>query len=160
MASSAFSKALANKKASIAKMADVKAGNREYVLPNIDPGPYTFAVDAECGVTDNKNVPYVKFNWSIQTPGDFYGKGNNTVFWLDGDKPDQVDKTFERLAKTFMALLDLTEVNVEDPQDIEQLVDMVNDDKTLCEGKLTTWESEAGKKGFNVYFNKRVAAVA
>jgi hypothetical protein len=158
MASSAFSKALANKKESIAKMREVEA--KVFTLPNIPKGNYTLAVDAEAGVTENKGVPYVKFNWTIQDEGEYFGKSSNTIFWLDGEDDDRVDNEFKYLAKAFMALLDLAEVNVDDPQDIEQLVDMVNNDKVYCEASIQPWESASGKKGFRVYFNKKVAVEA
>lgn len=159
MASSAFSKALAGKKASIEKMRNSKP-KQGYTPPKIENGNYIFAVDAECGVTEAKGVPYVKFNWSIQDEGEYFGKSNNMIIWLDGFRDDESeDKTFDRLAKTFMALLDLEEVNVEDPQDIEQLVDMVNQEKIYCRGNLSNWTSSTGKTGFNVYFNKKVEAV-
>lgn len=160
MATSQFSKALANKKQAMAKMREVE--QKVFTLPTIADGEYTFAVDAECGVTDNKGIPYVKFNWSVQDEGPAFGKGNNQIFWLDGDDEEQVEKTFQRLAGAFMSLLDLTEVTVDDPQDIEQLVDMVNDEdnKTYATGKLSNWTSASGKKGFNLYFKKRVAVEA
>jgi hypothetical protein len=155
MASSAFSKALASKKAAIQKMNEVE--HVEYKPPVIPEGIYILAVDAEAGVTEKAGAPYVKLNWTIQDAGEEFGKSSNSIYWLDNNDEEQEAKTYQRLSRAFQALLDLEEVNVEDATDIEQLVDMVNDEKTYCTAKISSWQSKDGKKtGFNVYFKKRV----
>lgn len=156
MASSAFVNALKGQKAAIKKMRDAQP-KEGYVRPKIDKGTYILAVTAEAGITPNKEVPYVKFNWEVQDEGEFQGKGANHAIFLDGDDQDKVDKNFESLSLAFRALLDLEEVDINDAADIEAYVDAVNKQKVYCRSKVYPWGNDE-KGGFNVYFLERLEA--
>ncbi len=153
MASSAFVKAMSGSKAAIRKMKDAKP--REYTRPSIENGTYIFAVDAEIGVTPNKEAPYIKFNWSIQDDGPEKNKSSNSVFFTQNDDPDKEAQTLDNLALAFKALLDLEELNVQDAVDLEDLVAKVNEEKCYCRGKLKNW-GDSEKGGFNVYFQEKL----
>lgn len=153
MASSAFVKSLAGSKSSIKKMRDVQP--KEYSKPDIENGTYIFAVKAEAGVTPKKEVPYVKFEWSIQDEGPEFGKSDQSTFFLEGDDPEKVEKNFESLGLAFKALLNAADLDISDAADIELLVDAVNKEKCYARGNLKKWVS-GDKFGYNVWFKERL----
>jgi hypothetical protein len=157
MASSAFTKAVAGKKRAMQKMKEVERNT--FQQPTIEDGTYILGVTGECGVTEEKGVPYVRLDWVIQDEGPENGKGYQTTFWLENEDQEKEDKQFEILAKALLAILDVEEVNVEDAVDIEQYVDVINQGKSFVRTKIVTKESANGKKYINTYFQRRVEVV-
>ena len=156
MASSKFNASLKGRKKNFDSMKN--AERRGFVLPTIEDGTYIFKVTAECGNSPKKDVPFVKLTWKIQDDERYFNTGSDTVFWLDGDNEEIVDRNFENLALALKALLDIEELVVEDATDIEHFVSMVNEADTYCRGRLNNWEA-GEKRGFNVYFNEKVNEV-
>lgn len=153
MASSDFTRAMAGKKAAIQKMREVQKNNFEQ--PTIQDGTYVVGVAANCGSTE-KGVPYVRIDWVIQDEGEQNGKGWNATYWLDDEDPERDERNYSNLARAFMAILDVEEVCLDDGADIEQLIDMINQEKIYVKAKIVTKDGKNGKKYINTYWQKRV----
>lgn len=157
MASAAFVKALEKKK-NMSKMLNAsKEAEKKgaYTLPEIRDGSYICAVRAECGVTPNKNVPYVKFLWSIVDDSEFNGKGADKTIFLGDDDEARCEKAFTSLGKSFKILLDTDELDIQSAADVPALVDAINADKIYARTAIKRWE-KGDKWGYNVFFNERV----
>jgi len=159
MASTEFIKALKNKSAAKAAMKSLnsaEAGGGGFQVPDVPDGVYIMAVKAECGITPNKAIPFVKLNWEIVDDTDYKGSKSNMTYFLEAENEDQLEMTFSSLGRAFKVLLGTENLDLEDAADIAGVVDQINDEDVYSECRVKNWKGKNDKKGINVYFNKRV----
>lgn len=157
MASSQFAKSLAKRKTTAkllqkAKEAEVNSG---FEIPEIEDGKYVARIKAESGQTPKKDVPFVSFQWTIVDDSPFHGKGYNQTFFLENEDYEKLEKTYERMGKSFKAILGTSEIDLETPEDIEDRIADINEQKPLVRItiKNTEWQD---KRYMNTFFNERV----
>lgn len=154
MASVAFQKAIAKKKnaAQLMKSANEAESGGDFSAPEIDDGAYIFRVSATCGMTTNKNVPFVELKWKIEDDSPFNGKGWNKTHYLENDDPDKEEKAWARLGKDLKTLTG-EEIDLSSGEDIDRIVDQINQSNPLVKGRIKNTEQD-GKTYLNIYFNE------
>lgn len=169
MASAAFTKALLRKdnaKDLAKQVREAKAGG--FTLPHIDNGKYIARVKASCGISPNKNIPFVEFKWNVVANEDgtdtpFKDKGSNSSFYLEDEDQEREANNWKYLGKALKVLSSRPDIDNFDMQDLETIIDEINAEAPFVRVQLTKWQMKNGetvtKEGYRCYFNEKVDVV-
>lgn len=175
MASAAFTKALLKKNNAkeLAKaVREAKSGG--FTLTHIDDGKYIVRVKGECGISPNKDIPFVDFKWQVVaaedgTETEFKGKGSNKSFYLENEDEEVEQKTWANLGKTLKVLSSRPDIDNFDMQDLEAIVEEINTEAPYVRVSLKKWQKKkvnpdtgdevVEKEGYNIFFNEQVEVV-
>ena len=174
MASAAFTKALLRKNNAKELAKTVReAKNGAFTLAHIDDGKYIVRVKGECGITPNKDIPFVSFSWAVEanedgTDSEFKGKGSQKTFYLESDDEEREMKEWSNLGKTLKVLSSRPDIDNFDMQDLEAIVEEINKEAPYVRSQLKKWQKTSvapdgtitvTKEGYNIFFNEKVEVV-